>query len=159
MSLKIFLLFILQFVSYFALEPSYFEDIGFVKLGKRAVLKSLEDTSVINCVQRCKRDLDCFDIAFQKKSPNNGLCILLTKLKQANCIQKKDGNYVIQGDYSGPYNIERLCKTKELPDNVEIVEAKYFNPQDYDDEHIPFVIKKKRPQFGNKIRYILYTLF
>lgn len=151
MSLKIFLFCTLQFSSHLALEPSYFEDLSFASLGKRAILRSLYDNSVINCVQRCKRDLDCFDIAFQKKSSNNGLCILLTKLKQAKCIQTKDGKFVIQGDHTGPYNIERLCKTKVIPDNVQIVEAKYFDPQDYDDEHIPFVVKKKRPQFGNYI--------
>ena len=144
------LVFILQIASNLALEPSYFEQISFEKLGKRRFLKSLNDTSTINCAQQCKRDLGCFNIAFQQKSSNNGLCILLTKLKPATCTQTENGEFVIKGAHSGYYNIEKLCKTENVPENVKIEEPEYFDPKDYDNQS--FVMMKKRPQFGNILK-------
>ena len=157
----IFSALVLQLVicsSTMALQPSYFEDIAFSDMAKRRVLQALEDVSALNCAHRCKRDLSCYDIAFRKSqtSVNNGLCILLTKLKPTTCEKAEgDGQYIIKGDVdSTRYDVRALCKVEDVSlENVIIEEQKYFRVEDFEDSDKSsgdFVFMKKRPQLGEE---------
>ncbi|XP_066933674.1 uncharacterized protein [Clytia hemisphaerica] len=146
------LIFVLsQFALTLAIEPSSFIPTSYEALGKKVVLKTYQDGSYINCAQRCKRLLKCTDIAHLKIADNEGQCILLTNIERAKCQQTKDGSYILMGDYSGPYNTRRLCRTEEnIETKLTIKEPVLFDEKDHSKRGEKFVYMVKKPQFEFK---------
>ena len=145
----ILILLLSELVVILAIEPSSFITTNYEVLGKKVVFKKYKDGSYINCAQRCKRQLKCSDIAFQKIADNDGQCILLTSIESAKCQRKNDGSYILMGDYSGPYNTRHLCRTEEnIEDKLTIEEPVLFDEKDHSESGEKFVYMTKKPQFG-----------